>query len=124
MGHKNLESITFPGLADIYDVTKYDDLLNIVKVTGANTTMGEINTILTAVSTAGDHVIFDISALKAGMRLCTVFIDSGEYRVADIATGFVKTGTYTSTDKLATIVASGSQQHALYVGDDGKFYVD
>lgn len=124
MGHKNLKSITLPGLPDVYDVTKYDDLLNIIKITDANTTMGEINTALTAISTAGNHAIFDISALKAGMRLCTVFIDSGEYRVTDIATGFIKTGTYNSSDKLATIVASGSQQHVLYVGDDGMFYVD
>lgn len=124
MGHKNLKSITFPGLSDVYDITKYDDLLNIVKVTDVDTTMGDINTALTAINTAGNHAIFDINALKAGMRHCTIFIDSGEYRITDIATGFVKTGTYTATDKLATIVASGSQQRVLYVGDDGLFYVD
>lgn len=124
MGHINLKTLTLPGLPDVYDVTKYDDLLNIIKVTDANTTMGEINTALAAIKTAGNHALFDIGALATDMRLCSIYIDSGSYRIIDITTGFIKTGTYTSTDKLATVVASGSQQHVLYVGDDGMFYVD
>lgn len=124
MAHKNLKTIQFPDLPDTYDVCKYDDLLNIIKVTDANTTMGSINTVLTAMNTAGNHAIFDINALEAGMRLCSIFIDSGTYRITDLVTGFVKTGTYNSADKLATIVASGTQQHVMYVDDDGMFYVD
>ena len=109
MSNKNLKSMKFPGLPDNYDVCKYDDLLNVIKVTNPNTTMGDIVTILNAVNTAGNHVVFDVAGLNAGMYLCTIYIGSGYYRIADLVTGFEGTGFFVATDKLADIIASGSQ---------------
>ena len=109
MANKNLKSIKFPGLPDTYDVCKYDDLLNVIKITNPNTTMGDIVTILNAVNTVGNHVVFDVAALDAGMYLCTIYIGSGYYRIADLVTGFQGTGFFVATDKLADIIASGSQ---------------
>ncbi len=92
-----------------YNLYKYDDTLNVIKITNANTTMGDIDSTLAGVNTAGDHVVFDVSALNAGMYLCTIYMGSGYYRIADMVTGFEGTGFFTSTDKLADIIKSGSQ---------------
>lgn len=109
MAHKNLKTIKWPELPDTYDVCKYDDLLNVVKVTNPNTTMGDIVTILNAVNSVGDHVVFDVAGLNAGMYLCTIYIGAGYYRIADLVTGFEGTGFFVAADKLADIIASGSQ---------------
>ena len=73
-------------------MTKYDDGMDVIKVTDATTTMGDIATALNAVNAAGDHVLFDVSALDAGMYLCTIYIGDGYYRIADMVTGFEGTG--------------------------------
>lgn len=109
MGHMNFKTVTFPGLPSIYDICKYDDLLNVIKITSASTTMGDIVTILNAVNAAGNHVVFDVATLDAGMYLCTIYIGSGYYRIADLVTGFVGTGFFTASDKLSDIIKSGSQ---------------
>lgn len=109
MANINLKTIKFPDIADLYDVCKYDDLLNVIRITSANTTMGDIVTILGSVNSKGDHVVFDVAALDAGMYLCTIYIGSGYYRIADLVTGFEGTGFFDANDKLADIIASGSQ---------------
>lgn len=86
----------------------YDDLLGVLKITDATTTMGDIVSTLNTVNTAGDHVIFDVSALNAGMYLCTIYLGNGYYRIYDLVTGFEGTGFFTSTDLLADIIKSGS----------------
>lgn len=126
MAEKKLRKIKFPGLSNFYIVRKYDDLVDVVKVTGQNTTMAEIATTLASAKQAGDCVIFDISALEAGMRLCSIHIDTtaGLYRVNDLTTGFVRSGDYNGTDKLADIVSTGTQQHTLFFDDEGFACVD
>lgn len=90
-------------------IPKYDDLLNVIKVTDNATTMGEITAQLAAVNAAGDHVVFDVSALNAGMYLCTIYIGSGYYRIYDLVTGFEGTGFFAASDLLTDIIKSGSQ---------------
>lgn len=104
---KPLKSITFPSVGK-YDVCKYDDLLGVIKITDASATMGEIANTLSTVNTAGDHVVFDVSALDAGMYLCTIYTNAGYYRIADMVTGFVGTGFYAASDLLTDIIKSGS----------------
>ena len=79
---------------DPVDVTTYDDLLQVIKIEDADMTMGNIATTLAAVNTAGDHVVFDVSALDAGMYLCTIFLNDGTYRIADLVTGYVGSGLF------------------------------
>lgn len=99
--------------ADIIDlksaVNKYDDLLYVIKITDPTTTMGDVSARLAEVNTAGDHVVFDVAALGAGMYLATIYINQGYYRIADLVTGFEGTGFYTSTDLLRDVIKSGSQ---------------
>lgn len=90
-------------------VEKYDGLLYTVKITDVATTMWDVTSELENVSSAGDNVVFDVSALNAGMYLCTVYLKSGYYRIADLVTGFVGTGFYSNSDLLADIIKSGSQ---------------
>lgn len=95
-------------------MTKYDDGMDVIRVTSAATTMGNIADTLTAVNAAGDHVLFDVSALDAGMYLCTIYIGDGYYRIADMVTGYEGTGFYSDSDLLADIIAgsgSGGQNH-------------
>lgn len=89
-------------------VEKYDDLLEVITISDASTTMGDIQATLNAVNSAGDHVVFDVAALNAGMYLCTIYLGSGYYRIADLVTGFEGTGFFTGTDLLKDIIASGS----------------
>lgn len=109
MAHKNLKTVTWPGLPDIYDVTKYDDLLNVINIDSATTTMGAIVTTLDQVNTKGDHVVFDVSALNAGMYLCTIYLAAGYYRIHDLVTGFEDTGFYTADELLVDVIKHGSQ---------------
>ena len=90
-------------------VEKYDGLLYTIKITDVATTMWDVTSELENVSSAGDNVVFDVSTLNAGMYLCTVYLKSGYYRIADLVTGFVGTGFYSNSDLLADIIKSGSQ---------------
>lgn len=90
----------------IKNIGVYDDILQTVKVTSATTTMGDISEVLTEVNTAGDHVLFDVSALNTGMYLCTIYIGGGFYRVADMVTGFEKHGFFKNSDLLVDILNS------------------
>lgn len=89
-------------------VNKYDDLLAVIKITDASTTMGDVVARLNSVNSAGDHVVFDVSGLNAGMYLCTIYLGEGYYRIADLVTGFEGTGFFTSSDLLKDIISSGS----------------
>lgn len=90
-------------------VNKYDDTLNVIKITDPATTMGDIVNTLNQVNTIGNHVVFDVAALNAGMYLCTIYIGAGYYRIADLVTGFEGTGFFANSDVLADIIKSGSQ---------------
>lgn len=89
-------------------VIKYDDIIRVIKITDNTITMGSISTTLARVNTLGDHVVFDVAALDAGMYLCTIYIGAGYYRISDLVTGFVGTGFFTASDKLVDIIKSGS----------------
>ena len=95
-------------------IYKYDDLLRVIKITDATTTMGDVQTTLDTVNTAGDHVVFDVSALDAGMYLCTIYINQGYYRIADLVTGFEGTGFFSTSDLLKNIIKSGSQSSGTH----------
>ena len=90
-------------------VFEYDDLLNVIKIVDSDITMGDVSVMLDAVNGAGDHVIFDVASLNAGMYLCTIYIGAGYYRIADLVTGFEGTGFFSASDKLADIISSGSK---------------
>ena len=90
-------------------INKYDDLLKVIKITDATTTMGDITATLATVNSVGDHVVFDVAALGAGMYLCTIYIGSGYYRIADLVTGFEGTGFFSASDLLVDIIKSGSK---------------
>ena len=90
-------------------VNKYDDTLNVIKITDPATTMGDIVNTLNQVNTIGNHVVFDVAALNAGMYLCTIYIGAGYYRIADLVTGFEGTGFFANSDVLSDIIKSGSQ---------------
>lgn len=96
-------------------VYKYDDLVGVIKITDISTTMATIETTLANVNAASDHVVFDVSALSAGMKLCTIYLNNGQYRIVDITTGYEGDGTYSSTDTLASILAKGSEP--FYITD-------
>lgn len=93
------------------DLSKYDDLCRIIKITSVGTTLGDIATILNTVNAAGDHVFFDMSALGVMMYLCTIYIDTteGVYKVFDLVSGRYAEGSYSSTMLLtmATAQANG-----------------
>lgn len=105
--------------SDIADISKYDDLLKVIKITDATTTMGDIETLLNTVNTAGDHVVFDVSALDAGMYLVTIYIGDGYYRIADLVTGFEGTGFFANTDTLIDKIKGGKTtgHHYTFVWD-------
>ena len=105
----------YTALSDLRnEIDKYDDLLRVIKITNANTTMGDVQTTLDAVNTVGDHVVFDVSALDAGMYLCTIYINQGYYRIADLVTGFEGTGFFSTSDLLKNIIKSGSQSSGTH----------
>ena len=90
----------------IQNLSVYDDITQIIKITSANTVMSDIETTLNSVNGNGDHVFFDVSALDTGMYLVTIFLNGGFYRIADLVTGFEKVGFYASTDSLVDILNS------------------
>lgn len=102
--------LDYKGLKEFKEkLYKYDDLQRIVKITDANTTMGEVSALLNTVNTAGDHVLIDVSALNAGMYLCTIYINSDYYRIYDLVTGYEGTGFWSDSTKLTDVIAgSGS----------------
>ena len=94
---------------------KYDDSVGIISVTNADATMGDVAALLNEVNTAGDHVLFDVSALDAGMYLCTIYINDRHYRIADLVTGYDAVGFFSPSDTLADIIRNGG-------GSTGKHY--
>lgn len=86
-------------------VNKYDDLSEIVKITAQNTTLGQINTMLNEINTAGDHVFFDVSSLGANAYLCTFFCDGEKFKVTDLVKLRTYTVEYNASTLLATILA-------------------
>lgn len=104
---------------DAVSVYKYDDLVGVIKITDTTTTMATIETTLANANAAGDHVVFDVSALSAGMKLCTIYLNNGQYRIVDITTGYEGDGTYSSTDTLASILAKGSEP--FYITDSTPY---
>lgn len=95
-------------------LNKYDGFVYVIRVDDATTTMGELQVKLFEVNAAGDHVIFDVSGLNAGMYLCTIYLNEGYYRISDMVTGFEGTGFYTSTNLLKTIIESGSSSSGTH----------
>ena len=77
-------------------------------LTDTSVTMGQMETILNGVNSAGDHVIFDTASLRTSMYACTIYLDQDNkfYRIADMVTGFEKTGFYKSTDLLVDLMNS------------------
>lgn len=84
-------------------------ILMTISITDTATTMGTIVTQLNTINTNGEHVVFDVSALNAGMYLCTIYLGAGFYRIADLVTGFEATGFYSAEDLLVDIIKNGSQ---------------
>ena len=87
-----------------------DDWVHIIRITSTATTMGTIATQLNSINSAGDHVLFDVSALGAGMYLCTIFIDTVNsiYKIFDLVTGRFAEGTYSSTNLLTMAIAQST----------------
>ena len=99
---------------------KYDDVLAVIKISDNTTTMGDVQSTLASVNSVGDHVLFDVSGLNAGMYLCTLYLNAGYYRIQDMVTGFEGTGFFSSTDTLYDIITSGSTStgaHYTFVWD-------
>lgn len=100
-------------------VYKYDDLVGVIKITNASITMATIEATLANVNAIGDHVVFDVSALSSGMKLCTIYLNNGRYHIVDITTGYEGDGTYSSADTLASILAKGSEP--FYITDSAPY---
>ena len=96
------------GDMELGDLDDVHTLLKVIKITDATTTMGDIQVMLDTINTNGDHVVFDVASLNAGMYLCTIYMGSGYYRIADMVTGFVGTGFWHSSDLLKDVIASGA----------------
>ena len=94
---------------ELEKVVKYDGVINVIKIISQSTTMGDIVSTLDEVNTIGDHVVFDVAALNAGMYLCTIYLGDGYYRIADMVTGFESTGFFLPSDLLVDIIKNGSQ---------------
>ena len=119
-GTSDADAINLKQFKEDTDLDKYDGLLNVINITSATTTMGDIVTQLASVNTNGDHVVFDVSALNAGMYLCTIYLGSGYYRICDLVTGFEGTGFFSNSDLLVDIINSGATstgKHYTFVWD-------
>ena len=95
----------------IQNLSVYDDITQIIKITDTTTTMGDVFAQLNGtggVNVEGDHVLFDVATLGAGMYLVTIFLNQGFFRIADLVTGFEKTGFYSNSDLLVDILKSQS----------------
>lgn len=108
-------------VGDALKALKDGSVAQVVKITSVSTTLGDINTILSSVNAAGDHVFFDMSALGVMMYLCTIYIDTvnNVYKVFDLVSGRYAEGAYSASTLLtmATAQANGlavqSQINAL-----------
>lgn len=98
--HENINIL----LEKITKLTKYDDSVQIVKITNSGITLGQIKTQLDTINENEEHVFFDVSALGAKMYLCTISIDTvaNTYTIFDLVLGRTASGDY-SSDKLLTI---------------------
>lgn len=94
---------------ELKKAVKYDGVINVIKIISQSTTMGDIVSTLDKVNTIGDHVVFDVAALNAGMYLCTIYLRNGYYRIADMVTGFESTGFFLPSDLLVDVIKGGSQ---------------
>ena len=102
-------------LHDIKDINdKHYGLMNVIKITDPTTTMGDVQTMLNEVNTNGDHVLFDVSALGAGMYLCTMYLGTGYFRINDLVTGHLATGFWTSSELLKDKIEGGASQSRHY----------
>ena len=103
----SFETTMTAALADKLDIA---DGIYIIKITAQNTTLGDIASTLATVNAAGEHVLFDTSALGAQSYLCTVFIDTNAnvYKVLDLVNGKFIEGTYASTTLLTLVLAQMS----------------
>ena len=83
--------------------------LRVIKITDADITMADVNTLLGEINTLGDHVMFDVSAITSAMYLTTIFISGSYYRVFDSVTGRTAAGNSTSglAEKLVDVINSG-----------------
>ena len=84
-GHYLSDNLTAEDLNALVGLITEDDVAQIVKITTQGTTLGQINTMLNEINTAGKHVFFDVASLGAKMYLCTISIDT----VANTYTIFV-----------------------------------
>lgn len=100
---------------DTWATSQYAGAVEVIKITDATTTMGDVSTTLDAVNAAGEHVVFDVSALNAGMYLCTIYLGQGYYRIFDLVTGFEETGFFNANTLLSDIIKSGHKS-------EGKHY--
>lgn len=103
------------GLVDL----KYDDSVQVKKITDTTITMAELEVFLNEVNSAGDHVVFNVSAFKAMMFLCTIYLDQTNKfcRIADQVTGIEKKTFYKGSDTLSAILngISTSGKHYTFV---------
>lgn len=104
----------YSGYADATTISTYlssnaMSSLRVIKITDANITMADINTLLGEINTLGDHVMFDVSAITTAMYLTTIFISGSYYRVFDSVTGRTAAGNSSSglTEKLVDVINSG-----------------
>lgn len=77
-------------------------------ITAPSTTLGDIKTILDTINAQGKHVFFDVSALGAGMYICTIEIDAdnGIYGIMDSVRRRITEGTYDASKLLTIAIAN------------------
>ena len=82
--------------------------IRIVKYTDSSITLGQVAAQLNEINTAGDHVLFDVSALGASMYLCTIFIDTTNnvYRIFDMVVNRISEGVYNASTLLTMAIAN------------------
>lgn len=89
---------------------KLKTLPDIEQLTNSAITMGEIDNLSTAVKENRDSfIIFDVSKLVSSMTFCTIYINKGYYRIADVETGKVLSGFCSLSDTLVSVIQSGHQ---------------
>ena len=94
----------------VYDYFKAHGV-EALKITNQGTTLGDIASQLNTINAAGEHVLFDVSALGASMYLCTIFIDTTNnvYRIFDMVVNRVSEGVYNSTTLLTMAIANADE---------------
>lgn len=89
---------------------KLETLPDIKRLTNSAITMGEIDNLSTTAKENRDSfIIFDVSGLVSSMIFCTIYIDKGFYRIADIETGKVLSGFCSLSDTLVSLIKAGHQ---------------